>query len=241
MRKVLGAWQNGDDLMNTHGVSGQILSKYNSSYYEPQECQLMMAKNFNQMFGWGFKDSDFPDLIPEPILPRLRREFLVLAIYFPAKGKLDGARRTFLELRKTLMYQMNVLGASSVQTIIERFRHRHDYDELRLLSGIEHKPGLRWVFIRVDDDRDMEKCSLAGPEILSALLFLPRWGRSMDGRNIPFCFLPGYQINKSENGGRAYRDWWSGGTRKIINPKWDNDHDRSLKWAKPRYRDVRLK
>lgn len=75
-------------------------------------------------------------------------------------------------------------------------------DRLRLLKGIKHKVGLRWEVIdlgcnrnkKPEDVRNANTSPHAG--ILAAAALHPNWVKSMDGDEVPYVYLPGYEVRR---------------------------------------------
>lgn len=73
------------------------------------------------------------------------------------------------------------------------------WEELRLLRDIEHRRGLRWTAVDFGtnrgetalDMRDAESAPHA--EVLAAVAHFPEWVRRMDGAEIPYVVISGYE------------------------------------------------
>ena len=78
-----------------------------------------------------------------------------------------------------------------------------DASRLRLLEGVEHRPGLRWEVIDLAANWDYEegvdpysvRSAASSPHagILEAAAHFPKWVRAMDGDMVPCVWLPGYE------------------------------------------------
>jgi hypothetical protein len=176
------------------------------------EVQLANVRNWNKMRGWGFTDADFEaiDLTPSE---RSGLVVDVIAVYLPDEGNTSGVQRTFEELWDI---------ASSLQPGKWRWEElKSDKKHLRLLDGIEHKPGIRRVTIDLganwdpkDGIRpiDVRGSDSVHAEALAAAAHFPDWIQAMDGEHIPYVWMPGYQVTLP--GAEAWRNvpylhWYS--------------------------------
>lgn len=79
-------------------------------------------------------------------------------------------------------------------------------ERLRLLSGIEHKVGLRWEVIDLGCQRNKKpmdvRSSKSSPNagILAAAALHPNWVKSMDGDKVPYVWIPGYEVQVPDEG-----------------------------------------
>lgn len=166
------------------------------SWYVASEQQLENVRRWNQERDWGFTEADIPE-VPEGLAPRGPLEIPVLSVYLPDKVGVSGYVRTARELwgiarhRQPNSWQWPEL--------------RLDADHIRLLEGIEpfHEPGIRWVMldlgahwngqdgVRPHDVRDKDS---AHAEVLAAAGHFPGWPRAMDGKNVPYVWIAGYQV-----------------------------------------------
>lgn len=197
------------------------------------ETQLANVRNWNQMRGWGFTDADFDSI---DLTPSEHTGLVVdvIVVYLPDEGKTSGIQRTFEELWDI---------ASSVQPGKWRYESlKSDKKHLRLLDGIEHKPGIRRVTldlganwdttngIRPVDVRNQDSVHA---EALAAAAHFPNWVQAMDGERVPYVWMPGYQVTIP--GSEAWRGvpslCWGSVSRGVrLGAGWDVDRDR---WACP--------
>jgi hypothetical protein len=175
--------------------------------FVPLTEQLANVRRWNEDREWGFTSADFEAL---DLTPRAHVDPLVvdlLAVYlraeFPA-DELDGVRRTCHELWDVASdRQPNSWSWDWMQPTY--YSHRKP---VRLLSGIEHQPGLRrvsvdlgahWLPGRHVRPQNLRQPSSAHAEILAAAAHFPRWAQAMDGVSVPFVWLAGYQVTFPED------------------------------------------
>ena len=162
------------------------------------EAQIARVRELNLERGWGLIDACF--LEAERSIPKWPEDKLVVVTLVPylddeKKGR-KGVERTFHELWEV---------AASAQHAKWRW---DGYDKagpelLRLLKGIEHKPGLRWEVIDLGCQRNEKPMDVRNPEksphagILATAMLHPEWIKAMDGENVPYVWAPGYEVNVS--------------------------------------------
>lgn len=164
------------------------------------EVQLANVRQWNDARDWGFTEADFPS-VPDGLSLAGALEVLVLAVYLPSKG--TGRNHVPSHVR-------------TAQALWDIARHRQpnswqwdslhlDADHLRLLEGIEpsHEPGIRWVMVDLgahwngqDGIRpcDVRSKDSAHAEVLAAAAHFPDWVQAMNGTDVPYVWLPGYQV-----------------------------------------------
>lgn len=96
------------------------------------EVQLANVRNWNQMRGWGFTDSDFDSI---DLTPGDHSGLVVdvIAVFLPDQGKTSRIQRTFEEL-------WDIASSISSRTSGATGSLKSDPKHLRLLDGIEHVP-----------------------------------------------------------------------------------------------------
>jgi len=218
-----------------------------NGWYVLPQLQLVRAKRLNIYRKWGFTESDFPTQIPT-FNPRTPTEVLLLAIYLPEKGNKGAVQRTFYEHIAVIKNQMKRSGRKLLCWDVLKSGRKY----LRLINGAECRPGIRWVVFDYAANwwhnkgshrvinlwKAPDSASLASSEVLSAMMFFPEWGPSMDGMTIPYVNLPGYQCRFYDNSGWYYvpgsvRGYDSTQLKLIIR---DADcHD--IYWASPSFRE----
>jgi hypothetical protein len=198
------------------------------------EVQLANVRNWNQMRGWGFTDADFDAIDLTPV----KHSGLVvdvIVVYLPDQGKTSGIQRTFEEL----WY---------IASRLQPGKWRHEWlnsgpKHLRLLEGIEHKPGIRRVTIDLaanwDCQNGIRPMDVRGSdsvhaEALAAAAHFPDWIRAMDGERVPYARMPGYQVMIP--GREAWRGvpdlrWSSVSPEVVLGARWDSS--RFYSWACP--------
>jgi hypothetical protein len=134
----------------------------------------------------------------------------LIAVYLDAEyrgddeGEMDGVRRTCHEMWNVAAERQ--LNTWSWDWIRDAYESRPK--PVRLLPGIEHRPGVRrvtldlgahWVPGRHVRPRSIRGRRSAHAEILAAAAHFPRWARSMDGASVPFAWLSGYQVTYPEH------------------------------------------
>lgn len=211
-------------------------------FVSPAE-QLANVRRWNEERGWGFADSDFPVVIPD-FTPSQTLEVLVLAVYLPDEGKgrkqVPGYVRTANEL-----WQIAREGQPNWWQWDEL---KLDADHLRLLDGVTHTPGIRWVALDLGAHwnakdgvrpRDVRGENSAHAEILAAAAHFPQWVQAMDGEKVPYAWLPGYQVTIP--GDEAWTDvpildWDRISRGAYLSADWDVDRD--WRYAVPVVREL---
>lgn len=164
-------------------------------WYVTPSKQLENVRRWNEDRRWGFVEADCPLKVPD-FTPSSPLEVLVLSVYLPDEDGEPGYIRTANELWELTRVQQ--YSSSSQQWRIPY------HDTLRLLPGTEHhhRPGIRWNAVDLGahwDDRkgvcplDVRGHDSAHAEVLAAAAHSPGWIQAMDGVNIPYVLLAGYQ------------------------------------------------
>ncbi|HWQ99685.1 MAG TPA: hypothetical protein VN397_02445 [Candidatus Methylomirabilis sp.] len=167
--------------------------------------QIERVREWNKEFGWGISDEAFAEAEKSvPAWPEEKLVAVVLVPYLADKANEDetvttGVERTFHELWDVAAKQQHANWRWG----------GHDKagpDRLRLLKGIEHKPGLRWEVIDLGCQRNEKPMDVRHPEksphagILASAMLHPEWIKAMDGENVPYTWAPGYEVNVSDEG-----------------------------------------
>lgn len=176
-----------DIIEGKFGQSGLIQGMFVSP-----ETQLANMRSWNLERGWGFIDAYFIEAeaaLKDMSWPSDRLTALVLVPY------LDTVQRTFDELWAV---------AAGIQPNNWRWEElKSGKKNLRLLEGIEHKPGLRWEIIDLGANWDgqtgrrpvdVRDANSAHAGVLASAAHFPKWVQSMDGVKVPYVWLPGYQV-----------------------------------------------
>lgn len=160
--------------------------------------QLSNLQRWNDERNWGFVESDFKavDLTPRASYDNLTVD--VIAVYLPSKNKASGVQRTFMEL---WIVALSANITSPLEGLINP-----SSDNLRLLVGIEHKPGVRRVtvdlgaysrLVNSNCPAMVRNSSSAHAEILAAAAHFPEWIKAMGQSKVPCVWLSGYQTRNN--------------------------------------------
>lgn len=169
------------------------------------EDQVKRVHELNGERGWGFTDADFT--VAEKSIPKWPEDKLVAVVLVPYladkkddEGKIvmTGLECTFHELWAVAAQEQHANGRWEGYD-------QAGPDKLRLLKGIEHKPGLRWEVIDLGGQRGKKPMDVRSPKsphagILAAAALHHEWIRAMDGDAVPYAWLPGYEVNVSSEG-----------------------------------------
>ena len=182
---------------------------YQGLFTSPYE-QLNNVRTWNDKRGWGFTNGDFPPFPRNP--PSINTlEVPVLAVFLPSRGVgrnlVPGYVRTARELWE--------IARNRQRMSLQGGNLQFDANYLRLLEGTEiaHKPGIRWVMANLGahwsvdrpvELRDVRGSDSAHAEILAAAAHFPNWLRAMNGTEVPFVWLPGYQVRAPDEGSWAH-------------------------------------
>lgn len=208
-------------------VEGALI---NGMFISPH-AQLALARKRNDECGWGFAGKEFAALEKAiPAWPEGRLSAIILDV------SLDSVSETFEEAWRF---------AASVQPAHWRWDSlKSDAEHLRVLDGIKHRLGLRWVVVDLganwDKTNGIRPQDVRNPQtsphsaILWAASYFPKWVQAMDGKNIPYVWLPGHQVTIP--GGGAWADVpslsWFGVFRRVELGA-DDASGRSGGWAVP--------
>lgn len=158
--------------------------------------QIARVRRLNLKRKWGFTDKDFRQA--ETSIPKWPEDKLVavtLVPYLDDEKMCKRIKRTFRELWEV---------AASAQHASWIRGGNTDSDPLRLLKGATHQPGLRWEVIDLGCNRSQPpveiRSSKSSPHagILAAAMLHPEWVKHMDGDNVPYVWLPGYEANVAD-------------------------------------------
>jgi len=165
-------------------------------YVQPSQ-QIERVKEFLANYGGsnGFTPADIPS-VPTNFVPRTPTDVLMLAVYLP-NSRTKGITRTF---ESWWDFVKTPTGYSKWRWD----QLKSDSKHLRLLEGIEHRPGIRWVAFdpNANHGKSPQSCwdnpdvapTLAGPEVLMALAHFPMWAASWNGNKSPYSNMAGYQF-----------------------------------------------
>jgi hypothetical protein len=211
-------------------------------YEQPEQQVARVVKSlarFGVTGGMIYIPSDIPP-IPTNFVPRTSTEVLMLMVYLPDKSRsMKGVRLTFDRL-----WGLVVPPVGYSKWRWESLKS--DSSNLRLLPGIEHRPGIRWVAFdpNTNQGKSPKSCwenpnsvsTLAGPEVLMAAWLFPKWVASWNGDESPFANMAGYQF-KWESAWQGcpciYR--WDGPRQLELNARWAGNANDG--WACPSVRE----
>lgn len=178
----------------------EALMRHPRFMFTTTEKQIARVRQWNEEFDWGISDEAFAEAEKSvPAWPDEKLVAVVLVPYLADKANEDdtvttGLERTFQELW---------MRAKAEQNASWRWDgyEKASSDTLRLLSGIEHKPGLRWEVIDLGSNRNKQpmdvRSSKSSPQagILATAMLHPKWIKAMDRKNVPYVWLPGYEVD----------------------------------------------
>lgn len=161
--------------------------------------QLANLRRWNEERHWGFHAGDFHTV---DLTPRAGHGPLVvdvIAVYLDHTAELNDVQRTCHELWTVAAQQQP--SSWSWDWYEERWGQRPK--PVQLIDGLHHRPGIRRVTIdlgaQFEPGRFVRASTMRGPdsahaEILVAAAHFPRWIRAMDGSNVPYAWLSGYEL-----------------------------------------------
>lgn len=161
--------------------------------------QLGNIRQWNSERRWGLRAADFQsvDLIPQAGNDPLVVD--VIAVYLPETAERNGVLRTCQELWTVAAEQQ----PHSWSWDWYRDSWQDIPKPVRLIDGLVHRPGVRRVTIDLSagyiPGRHVRPITLRGPdsahaELLAAAAHFPRWVRAMDGDDVPYVWLAGYEV-----------------------------------------------
>jgi hypothetical protein len=170
------------------------------------ERQLQNVRHWNEEREWGLPVAELQAV---DTTPRAHGDPLIvdlIAVYLDSTRRLDGVRRTCDELWKVAADQQPHAWSFDW----EWDEWRQDPKPVRLLDGIEHRPGVRRVTVDLGAHwepgrknyirpRNIRGTDSAHAELLAAAAHFPDWVRAMDGKSVPYVWLSGYQLTVPED------------------------------------------
>lgn len=210
------------------------------SWYSSVDAQIERVSAFLELHGGqeGFRSSDIP-AVPN-FTPRTKTEVLLLTVMLPDKGRVKGVRRTFDAWRDFI-----VPPAGLIKWRWEELKS--DSKHLRLASGIDHKPGIRWVAFDPNTHQGKSPkqalqhvithgTTLANAEVLMAAALFPEWVLSWNGGDSPYPNMSGYKFNwDTAWSGVLCLDRWDGARRLRLRGLWAGH--RNGNWSSPSVRE----
>ncbi|MEI7539517.1 MAG: hypothetical protein WCJ36_01970 [Candidatus Saccharibacteria bacterium] len=212
------------------------VSAIGEPWCSPIDEQIELATYLNKEQKWGFMGSDFP--IPATDFVRLTpTEEMVLVVYLPKTANcLNPTRRTFEEYAHCISkIHKNSRGVSL--SLDPRYLNL-------LMPEAKREPGIRFVAFDPVANWDLtEGCrvidlwnsriadSLAGPEVLAALLFTNLLNEI--GKSMPYINIAGYRLH-IDNYRRVPKVVRLGDGSSIIDCGWASDYQYA--YASPTFR-----
>ncbi len=162
--------------------------------FVPAYQQLNCVKSRNITRKWGFTDEHFEKLGEPPAWPSGLLSAVVLDV------GLDTISHTFEEAWACIVesqkdHNGNHWRWDSIKT---------DKDHLRLYGGKSHERGLKWRIIDFDahwdkkdgvKPQDVRGANSPDSACLWAASYFPKYVQAMDGENVPYMWIPGYELN----------------------------------------------
>jgi len=161
--------------------------------------QLERVRRWNHPRRWGFTKKDFDAVDVTEVEHRHPLVRDVVAVYLPGSSRMDGVRRTCHELWS--------LVARDHPTSYAWDDGKSWTKPVRLLDSIQHRPGVRrvtldlaahWHRLRGMRPANVRGLDSAHAEVLAAAAHFPFWVRAMDGQEVPYVFLAGYEVTIPE-------------------------------------------
>ncbi|MDQ3761877.1 MAG: hypothetical protein M3460_09295 [Actinomycetota bacterium] len=161
--------------------------------------QLGNIRRWNAERRWGFTAGDLHSV---DLTPRAGNDPLVvdvITVYLDDSTKLNGVQRTCHELWTVAAEQQP--HSWSWDWYWDRWEHCPK--PVRLIDGLVHRPGIRRVTVdlgahfkpgRYVRPSTLRSTDSAHAEILAAAAHFPRWIRAMDGNEMPYTWLAGYEV-----------------------------------------------
>ncbi len=177
-------------IIEGRGFEGDLIH----GMFATPDQQLAMTRVLNVQHSWGFTEEDFAKLGQAPIMPADPGHLTMVIL----EVLLDTVQRTF-----DMAWQL----AASKQPESWRWDGLlSDPDHLRLLSG-QHSRGLKWRIVDLGANQNRKPVDVRDPvgspaaAILWMAYYSPKWVSAMNGKDVPFVFLPGYEACTPGNHG----------------------------------------
>jgi hypothetical protein len=236
--------------------SGIRLSPRSPSWDASLESKIDTVRDYLGVFGGGrpgFRLKDIP-LAPELFTRVTPTEVLMLAVYLPDRGNVPGYLRT-------LDTWWEFLSPPPGYTKVRWDGLKSDPALLRLLPGIEYRPGIRWVgfdpFANWNSTNGRtvqslwagsDSSSLAHAEVLMGARQLHDWLNGQDGTTIPRPDMAGLQRREPATEDESDEESVAAWQHALYLRRWDDDHQLELDaiwagdvdrdWSAPRVREL---
>lgn len=207
----------------------------------PPDKQIARVRELRNERGWDFPDAYLAEAEKSiPTWPDDDRLVVVTLVPYldDERNGRKGVERTFCELWAVTAKEQN--GSWRWDGYDKAGPNR-----LQLLQGIEHRPGLRWEVIDLGCQRDRKPMDVRHPKksphagILATAALHPEWVKAMDGENVPYVWIPGYEVNVSD--GKPWRSvphlHFSRVTREVRLYYYWYDYRHYSLWAVPSFRE----
>jgi len=161
--------------------------------------QLGNIRRWNAERHWGLDADDFHSV---DLTPKAGNDPLVvdvLAVYLSSTAECNGVIRTCQELWAVASEQQ----PNSWSWDWYRDSWQDIPKPVRLIDGLVHRPGIRRVTVDLSagfiPGHHVRPTALRGPnsahaEVFAAAAHFPRWVRAMDGKEVPYTWLLGYEV-----------------------------------------------
>lgn len=158
--------------------------------FVPPKVQLSNVRRWNRERGWGFTEADFATADAKIAHWNQLLGGTAPLVLVPYLGGLRGEVTTFCELCAV------ALPDQSEGIVADIEKHQIG---VGLANGITHRPGLRWEVINPFAHRGEKPLEARGPNsahagVLALAAHSPEWVQMMDGVDVPFAWLGGYQV-----------------------------------------------
>lgn len=178
----------------TRAVHDIIEKGQGKGLFIPTYQQLNIAKQRNIIRKWGFAEEHFVKLGEPPAWPEGKLCAVVLDV------GLNTVQQTFEEAWACIIEsQKDHSGAHSRWDGI-----KSNKDHLRLNEGIAREWGLRWRIVDLGSNwdtkngvcpQDVRNSNSPHSVVLWAASYFHKWVQQMDGTNVPYVWIPGYELN----------------------------------------------
>jgi hypothetical protein len=187
-------------------------------YVQMPTQQINTRKLVKENPDLGFSEWDVPSNIPslEELGPT---EFWALVFYLPRRGCNTGTIVT-LESHLKIINRQTPIFVSKSQAKLKQFTVR-SYDARLYGQNVDRQPGIYWKIFdyaaghQAGNDYDglseirnkYPEDRMAASEAMSVLMQMPRWFEYMNGIDVPYVIVPGYQLCSSGISPRPHWDY----------------------------------
>jgi len=184
--------------------------------FVPTDVQIANMRGWNKKFGWGITEEQFASLPAAPVWPEEKLVAVTLVYYPSAHGGMTEPQ-TWVESWWKVLHAVhrNPRRWESIST---------DIDHLRTLSGSMPVPSgsLKWEVIDLaahwDKENGMKPQDKVGKGsvhvgVLASAAHHKKWAQSLDGVNVPYPVIGGFQLTIPGHGAWTrlpYLSWHQG-------------------------------